>query len=143
MKKIIIIISIFSFFVLTALKPMKYDEAQGIHFFEGSWADAVKKAKKEKKNLFLDISASWCGPCKMLKHYSFTNGEVGDFFNKYYISKEVDGEVGEGIALASKYRIDGYPSLFFMDANEKILMTAVGYRPADKLLDIAKGIVTK
>jgi len=143
MKKIIIILSVFCFIVVAGMKPAHCNDSTGIHFFEGSWADAVKKAKKEKKALFLDISASWCGPCKMLKRYSFPNGEVGEFFNQYYVSMEVDGEVGEGIVLATKFMIDGYPSLFFMDANEKILMTAVGYHPANKLLELAKKAIGK
>lgn len=35
-----------------------------ITFFEGTFEDAMAKAKKEKKNLFVDFYADWCEPCK-------------------------------------------------------------------------------
>ena len=37
-----------------------------ITFFEGTFEDAMAKAKKEKKNLFVDFYADWCEPCKLM-----------------------------------------------------------------------------
>src|SRR5436305_1856241 len=83
----------------------------GIHFIEDDWGYALKTAKDENKLVFLDIYATWCGPCKMLKQYTFTDSSVGDFFNKNFISISVDGEKGVGPQLAQQYSIEGYPTL--------------------------------
>lgn len=40
------------------------DLNQGIQFADLTWQDALKKAKKENKIIFVDIYATWCGPCK-------------------------------------------------------------------------------
>jgi thiol:disulfide interchange protein len=48
----------------------------GIQFIEEDWAQALKTAKDKEKLIFLDIYATWCGPCKMLKQYTFTDSSV-------------------------------------------------------------------
>ena len=40
------------------------------------WKKVLKKAKKEKKLIFVDCYTSWCGPCKMLAKDVFTRDEV-------------------------------------------------------------------
>src|SRR5574343_1372641 len=80
----------------------------GIVFFEGTWEEALQKAKAEKKLIFLDAYASWCGPCKMMKRRTFSDPKVGEQFNKYFISVAIDMEQGEGPELARKFQVDSY-----------------------------------
>jgi thioredoxin 1 len=144
MKKLLFIIPVIISLVLVAKgydKPIV--EGEGIKFHNGTWAEAVQKAKKENKLIFLDISASWCGPCKMLKAYTFPNSEVGAYFNKNFINVEVDGEEGEGIELAAKYHIRGYPSLIFIDKDEKVIEETAGYRPPDAFIGLGKSALAK
>ena len=42
------------------------EDAEGIQFTETSWKEILKKAKAEKKVIFLDAYASWCGPCRQI-----------------------------------------------------------------------------
>ena len=51
-----------------------------------SWTKAVKKAKAEKKLIFVDCYASWCGPCMRLATQVFTQDKVADFFNEHFIN---------------------------------------------------------
>ena len=115
----------------------------GIAFHQGTWNEALQLAKKEGKPIFLDISASWCGPCKMLKSRTFPNEEVGEFYNSNFINVAVDGEKGEGIELARKYRIQGYPSLIYIDSKGELIAQTVGYRNPKQLIDIGKQIIQK
>ncbi|MBN1987713.1 MAG: thioredoxin family protein [Prolixibacteraceae bacterium] len=115
----------------------------GIAFHQGSWAEALQRAKKEGKPIFLDISASWCGPCKLLKARTFPNADVGEFYNTNFINVAVDGEKGEGIELAQKYRIKGYPSLIFLDSKGNLIAQTAGYRNPKQLIEIGEQILNK
>src|SRR5579862_9845140 len=103
------------------VKTLHFDGDEGIQFFTGTWSDALKEAAKENKPVFLDIFATWCGPCKALKKNTFSDKDVAQYFNANFINVELDGEVGDGKALAQQYHIPGYPSLFIMDKNGKLL----------------------
>ncbi|MGC9354522.1 MAG: thioredoxin family protein, partial [Mariniphaga sp.] len=54
------------------LFPEDEKSKTGITFHQGNWKEALETAKKENKPIFLDISASWCAPCKLLKANTFT-----------------------------------------------------------------------
>lgn len=49
---------IISVFVLLFLSVVTVS-AQGIKFFEGTWSEALAKAKKENKLIFVDCYANW------------------------------------------------------------------------------------
>lgn len=109
----------------------------GIKFIEDDWQLALKTAKDENKLVFLDIYATWCAPCKMLKQYTFTDKAVGDFFNKNFISISVDGEKGVGPQLAQNYAIQGYPTLIVADATGKLILITAGYIDTKVLMQFA------
>jgi thiol:disulfide interchange protein len=107
---------------------------QGITFFEGNLNQALAQAEKEQKLIFLDIYAVWCGPCKRLKATTFKDAAVGEYFNKRFVSIAIDGEKGEGPALAQKLQLTAYPTLYILDAKGNVLRKMVGFRTAEQLL---------
>ena len=84
MKKILLVIFI-------CLAAFAYAQ-EGIQFFGGNWEEAIETAKKEHKLIFVDAYAEWCGPCKRMAKEVFTQKELGDFFNKYFINVKMDME---------------------------------------------------
>jgi thioredoxin-related protein len=146
MKKIYYAIPLAIVLIILAAKPYVTNTVgseEGIQFVSGSWAEMLVKSKKEHKPIFLDASTSWCGWCKKLKSTSFADKEVAAYFNKNYINYEIDAEHGEGVMLAKKYRINSYPTLMFIDANEKSLMFSEGYLTAADLLKLGKQVREK
>ncbi len=119
----------------------KNSSESGIQFTSVSFDEALKLAKKEKKNIFLDAYASWCGPCKMLKRNVFPQKEVGDFFNTNFINMAIDMEQGEGPQLARKYNVQAYPTLLFINSKGEVVGTAVGYHQAEELIAVGKKYV--
>ncbi|WP_158638284.1 thioredoxin family protein [Panacibacter ginsenosidivorans] len=113
-------------------------EEKGIKFIEQDWNKAMEQARANKKLIFLDIYATWCGPCKMLKKNTFTDEAAGKFFNDNFINVSVDGEQGVGPELARKYGIEGYPSLIVTDANGNIVLQTEGYVDPSYLISFAK-----
>ena len=113
----------------------------GIQFTSISFEEALKLAKKEKKNIFLDAYASWCGPCKMLKKNIFTQKEVGDFYNSNFINMAIDMEQGEGPKLAQKYKVQAYPTLLFINHKGEVVGSAIGYHQAEELIGVGKKYV--
>jgi len=58
-----------------------------------AWGDkAFKKAKEEKKLIFLSIGYSTCHWCHVMERESFENEEVAKVLNKYFVSIKVDRE---------------------------------------------------
>ena len=119
----------------------KNESLNGIKFHKGTWEEALVKAKNEHKMIFLDIYATWCGPCKKLAKYSFSNQEVGKFYNQNFINVSLDGEKGEGAILANKYGISGYPTLMFINSNGEIVKGTTGYHKSNDLLLLGKAIM--
>ncbi|MCF0059460.1 thioredoxin fold domain-containing protein [Dyadobacter sp. CY356] len=118
----------------------KVNADAGIKFTGGNWASILKKAKAENKIIFLDAYTTWCGPCKLLQKNVFTKPEVGALFNQKFINVKVDMESGEGPKLAQKYPLEGYPTLFFIDGDGKIVKQVIGYQNPETLVSIGKAI---
>src|SRR5690554_4684519 len=118
-------------------------QAQGIQFFDGTWKEALAKAKAEDKILFVDAFAKWCGPCKMMAKNVFTQDKVGDYFNKNFINLKLDMEEADGITFGHKHPVRAYPTLFFLDGDGNIVTTVRGSRNADDLLNLGKDALSK
>merc|ERR1711991_559909 len=86
----------------------------------GTLKQALKKAEKEGKYVFLDAYAVWCGPCKWMEANTFRDKEVGKKFNKSFISVKIDMEKGEGPAIAQKYRVRAYPTMFVLNSKGEV-----------------------
>lgn len=118
--------------------PEQAKTEEGIQFFTGTWQQVLDKAREENKYIFLDGYASWCGPCKMMKHKTFTDKAVGKFYNKHFISIAIDMEIGEGIVLADKFGIEAYPTLIYFKPDGKLIGKAMGFRKAKEFLEIGE-----
>ena len=119
----------------------KEDTADGIHFQKGNWQQALDLAKKENKLVFLDIYATWCGPCKQLKKYTFADKSAGEFFNKNFVNMALDGEQEEGATLAQKFGIEAYPTLMFVTPEGELITKSPGFRTAPDLINLGKEIL--
>ncbi len=100
----------------------------GINFFQGTWEEVLAAAKKQKKLIFVDAYAVWCGPCKYMANNVFTDKGVGEYFNKNFINYKFDMEKGEGPTFASKYQITAYPTLLFINAGGEVSYRQMGAR---------------
>lgn len=100
------------------------------------WKKVVKKAKKEKKLIFVDCYTSWCGPCKMLANNVFTQDAVADYFNATFVNAKYDMEKdADGVLLKKQFAVKAFPTLVFVDpATQEVVHRLVGAGSADWLI---------
>lgn len=131
-----IISSVFA--LLICLQLHAQDDAAGIRFFHGSFAELKAASASSGKPIFLDAYTTWCGPCKWMSKTVFTNGKVGEFYNEKFICAKFDMEEGEGLELASAFQVQAYPTLLFLNSNGEIIHQALGARDADGFLSLGR-----
>lgn len=116
-------------------------QAVGIAFEKGSWQEALAKAKKENKLIFMDCYTSWCGPCKKLAKDVFTDPDAAKFFNEKFVNVKFDMEKGEGKMLKDKYGVKAYPTLYFINAEEEVEHCIVGGPDLAGLLQAGQNVL--
>jgi thiol-disulfide isomerase/thioredoxin len=105
------------------------------------WADLTEKAQNAGKLIFLDVYATWCGPCKYLEKNVYTNPDLGTYFNEKYINAKMDGETDFGSVFAREHQLEAYPTMYFLTGNASLIAKIVGVREAGPLQDIGKTVV--
>ena len=130
MKKILLVIIFSISFTLYA--------QEGIKFQNTTFKEILAKAKSEKKLIFLDAFASWCGPCKMMEKNIFPLKSVSDYYNANFINARFDMEKGEGREIAMKYAVRSYPTYLFLNGDGELVMKNYGYMGEQDFLTIAK-----
>ena len=138
-KRIILIAAIF----VIALSATS-QASSGIKFFKGTFAEAVAKAKKEKKQIFIDFYTEWCGPCLTMAENIFILPEVGEVYNNDFINLKIDAEKGEGKELAKKYGVRSFPTYIFINPKtQEISHRSGGNKPKEDFIADTKGALNK
>ena len=119
-KQFFIGLFLFSIFYTTS------SAVAAIDFKAISFSEAKILAKKEKKLIFIDAYATWCGPCKWMAANVFTDESVSDYFNKNFISLKINMEAPEGDEVGKLFPISAYPTLLAIDADGNLVRKKVG-----------------
>lgn len=114
---------------------------QGISFEESKWQDALAKAKAENKLLFVDAYAQWCGPCKKMAKYEFTQEAVGEYYNANFVNLKLDMETANGRTFDAQYPVSAYPTMFFLDGDGNVVKKVRGGKKAADLISMAKKVM--
>ena len=90
-----------------------------------SLADAMAQAKIEGKPVFIDLFATWCGPCKMLDRVTWADDSVRDLLQQQTIAVKVDVDAHNDTA--SDYNVESIPTLVLLDPRGTEIWRTVGY----------------
>jgi thiol-disulfide isomerase/thioredoxin len=91
--------------------------------WEKDYETALSRAKAEKKPLMVMMTATWCGPCKMLEKQT-----LDEPWTRYFLSEFVIVKAYEDKDVEKTYGLTGYPTLVFTDSEGKAAYTTVGYK---------------
>lgn len=92
--------------------------------WEADYAAALDRAKKENKPLMVMMTATWCGPCKMLERDTLSNPWIRHFLEPFVVVQAF--EVAD---VEKKYDSHAYPTLAFCDSAGELKFKTVGYQP--------------
>lgn len=141
MKYLSVITIVFALIASSFVWSPSNNDGAGINFETLSFDEAIQKAKKENKLIFLDAYAVWCGPCKMMDRTTFKDKEVGEVFNENFINIKIDMEKGEGPAIAKKYQVRAYPTMMLINGDGKVEKRILGAVRNTQLLSEVKDFV--
>ena len=91
---------------------------------------AASEAKSSGKLIMIDFYTDWCGWCKKLDSDTYPAPEVVKASENFVPIKLNAEKDADGIRLAKKFGINGYPTVLFLDASEKMQYKIVGYSDA-------------
>jgi thiol:disulfide interchange protein len=118
-------------------KPVATQEApKEIAWFQGTLDEALAKARKENKLVFIDFWTTWCGWCKKLDKDTYTDARVIAAMNEHYVCLSLDAETKVGAPLARRYSVDGYPTLLMLTTDGFVRERIAGYKAPDPFLKI-------
>lgn len=118
---------------LLALLSVTEVSAQ-VNFLKGTLEEALKVAKEQNKNLFVDFYTDWCNPCKKIDAEVFSRKDVGDYFNQNLIALKLNAEAEQNKAAVQKYKIAVFPQMLILDAKGNELKRIKGAVSTEMLM---------
>lgn len=85
--------------------------------------DAIAEAGRTGKRILLEVGGEWCSWCHIMDQFFDTNPKLLDLREKSFVMVKINfsGE-NENKKLLSRYpAISGYPHIFVLDTNGKLL----------------------
>lgn len=97
--------------------------------FSQNWMNSLEMAKKialaSNKLIFVDFTASWCGPCKKMESDVWSKKDT-QLLMSNFVSVQIDIDHNKDVA--RKYNVNSIPNLFILDGNGKIIENIKGYK---------------
>lgn len=150
MKKLLLALA-----VLIALPFL--GNSQGINWM--TFEEALAQNEKAPKKIIVDVYTDWCGYCKLMDRDTFTNEEIINYINENFYAVKFDAEsskpiVYQGVKYTNSDRIHGltfkllgnefgYPAYVFLDEDNNVLYTRMGYQKADAFMNVLKYVVSQ
>jgi protein disulfide-isomerase len=102
------------------------------------WEAAKAKSKAENKPILINFTGTdWCGWCIKIEKEVFSKKEFKDYAEKNLVLMEVDFPKKkeqspelkkQNKALDKEFAIEGYPTVYLLDAEGKKISDEIGYR---------------
>lgn len=116
--------------VKPAAGPVRGGAADGVAWLDGSFDDALARARAEGKPLLLFWAAAWCPHCHHLEHQIFARAEF-IAASRDFVAFRLDADAAGAQLLGEKLDTRGYPTVILFDAGGRELMRVSSDTPLD------------
>lgn len=126
---------------LLGLTSMVYAQKGGVNFEKTLNLKQIRnKAKTEKKLIFMDVYATWCGPCTAMDTKVYPSEQLGTLMNNKFISVKVQVDTTknddadtkkwyqDAHLIKTQYKVNSYPTLLCFSTDGKLINKAIGYK---------------
>lgn len=101
--------------------------------------DGLKQAKATDRLVLVDFTAAWCGWCKKLQTDVFDREEFQKFASEHLVLVSIDADAHRD--LVGKYKVEGFPTIVFLNADGEKVHEIVGYLPLDGFMAQLEGML--
>jgi thiol:disulfide interchange protein len=109
--------------------------------WEQDLAGAFARAETEGKLVMVDFYTDWCRWCQVMDEKTFSSEAVQTELKRMVVVK-LDAE-RDGRDAARRYRVDGFPTMLFLDAKGQEVGRVPGYLPPEPFLEELADILKK
>ncbi len=106
-----------------------------------SFREASERSRRENKPLLIHFTATWCKWCTKMKMETYADRRIIHHLNDNYAMAMVDTE--KLPALARKFRVESWPTLWFLDSAGARLTNYPGFASTENLLPLLEFISSK
>lgn len=140
MKHLLVTIAlIFSVFSSFQLKAQQTGQHQKINFYDGSYDNFLREARKQNKAAVLYFWASWCTTCKQLDSETFNETELTKQLNQSFLVYKVNVDTFGGIEIANRFEVVTFPTVIKLDSRGKFKEKKEGFVPPNDLKEMVAG----
>jgi thiol-disulfide isomerase/thioredoxin len=106
-----------------------------------TWLDdldsAMAAAQTSGRRVFLYFETDWCGPCKTMDEWIWTDAEVVAALEEGFVGVKLDGDIAK--EQVRRYEVQGYPNMLIVDpASGSALRSVKGYQSSQQLLEFLR-----
>jgi thiol:disulfide interchange protein len=101
--------------------------------WESDLAGALSRAASENKLVMIEFYTDWCGWCEVMEQKTFADAAVREQLGRLVVVK-LDADRG-GRDAARRYRVNGFPTTLFLDAQGQEVGRVPGFLPPQPFLE--------
>jgi len=109
-------------------RPRTSEPVAWLHDFD----DAAAEAARTGRLLLIDFETDWCGPCKTMDEWIWSDAEVASAITAGYVGVKIDGDLEP--SLVERFAVTGYPTMIVLDPAGDESGRAVGYQSSAQMI---------